>query len=117
MDNENVHPTLGAVIPSATGRKVAYAIYALVAFVVGNAVVFFAATQMEAPVWLIGAVAVVNNIAPVFGAVAIANAPASPKQIAKAQAKEAAATAIEQAPVVEEPTVAMHDVSSIPDPE
>lgn len=80
MDNENVNPTLGVVIPSPTGRKVAYAIYGLISFIVGNTVVFYAATQMDVPTWLIGAVAVVNNIAPVFGAVAIANAPTVAKK-------------------------------------
>lgn len=101
MDNENVHPTLGAVIPSARGRKIAYALYALTAFVVGNTVVFYAATQTDVPSWLIGAVAVVNNIAPVFGAVAIANAPTTPKAVKPVETVE---------------PVAMHASQSIPDP-
>lgn len=75
--------TLGAVIPSATGRKWAYAIYGGVSLIVGNTVVFFAATQYDVPMWLIGAVAIVNNLAPVFGAVAIANAPTVPKKAAE----------------------------------
>lgn len=79
---------LGAIIPSPQGRKIAYAVYGLVSFVVGNTVVFYAATQMDVPTWLIGVVAVVNNCAPLFGAVAIANAPASPKQVAKAEGVE-----------------------------
>lgn len=109
MENENVHPTLGAVIPSAKGRKVAYALYALVAFAVGNTVVFFAATQTDVPSWLIGAVAVVNNIAPVFGAVAIANAPSTPKKLKAIEAAEPVA--------VEAEPVAMHASQNIPDPE
>lgn len=71
---------LGAIIPSAKGRKIAYAIYSAAAFLVGNAVVYLAATEGTAPAWLIGAVAVVNNIAPIFGAVAIANAPTASKE-------------------------------------
>jgi len=71
--------TLGAIIPSATGRKIAYAIYSLTAFLVGNATIYIAATEGTAPVWLIGLIAVVNNVAPIFGAVAIANAPTTPK--------------------------------------
>lgn len=71
--------TLGAIIPSARGRKIAYAVYSLAAFVVGNAVVYLAAVEGTAPTWLIGAVAVVNNVAPIFGAVAIANAPTAEK--------------------------------------
>ncbi len=106
MEDEKVHPLLGAVIPSSRGRKIAYALYGLAAFVVGNTVVYFAATQTDVPSWLIGAVAVVNNIAPVFGAVAIANIPSTPKQ----------AKAIE-VPVVEAEPVAMHASQNIPDPE
>lgn len=91
MDNDK----LGAIIPSAQGRKIAYAVYGLISFVVGNAVVFYAATSMDVPVWLIGVVAVVNNCAPLFGAVAIANAPASAKQIAKAEESVAMHASVE----------------------
>lgn len=77
MDNDK----LGAIIPSAVGRKWAYGIYGLVSLIVGNAVVFYAATEADVPVWLVGVVAVVNNLAPLFGAVAIANAPETPKKV------------------------------------
>ena len=81
---EPTNSPLGAIIPSAKGRKIAYALYALAAFVVGNVAIYIAATTGEAPTWLIGATAVINNIAPIFGAVAIANAPATGKE-AKAE--------------------------------
>jgi hypothetical protein len=73
--------TIGAIIPSAKGRKIAYAVFSLVSFLVGNAAIYIAATTGQAPEWLIGATAVVNNIAPIFGAVAIANAPTTPKEV------------------------------------
>lgn len=76
MDNS----TLGSIIPSAFGRKIAYAVYSAVAFIVGNVAIYIAATQGTTPEWLIGAIAVVNNIAPIFGAVAIANAPTTKKE-------------------------------------
>lgn len=65
---------LGAIIPSARGRKIAYAIYAATALVVGNAAVGFAAAGFETPVWLTVAAAVVANLAAPFSALAIANA-------------------------------------------
>lgn len=67
-------PSIGAIIPTARGRKIAYAIFAAVSFVVGNAVVFYAATSSSIPIWLIGATAVITNSAPAFSALAIANA-------------------------------------------
>lgn len=82
--NNNV---LGAIIPSSKGRKIAYALYSLAAFVVGNTAVYIAATTGEAPSWLIGATAVINNIAPIFGAVAIANVKPSEKPEEKVTGK------------------------------
>lgn len=67
-------PDIGAIIPTPKGRKIAYAIYALVAFVVGNALVFTAAVFDTVPAVLIGLTAVVTNSAPAFSALAIANA-------------------------------------------
>lgn len=69
-------PDLGSIIPSVKGRKIAYAIFAAVSFIVGNSVVFFSATGTTAPVWLIGLSAVIANAAPAFSAIAIANAKA-----------------------------------------
>lgn len=65
---------LGAIIPTARSRKIAYAIYAGVALVVGNAAVGIAAANIEQPVWLVIASAVVANLAAPFSALAIANA-------------------------------------------
>ena len=71
---EDASSQLGAVIPSARGRKVAYAIYAGVALVVGNTAVGLAAANIDQPVWLVVASAVVANMAAPFSALAIANA-------------------------------------------
>jgi hypothetical protein len=70
---------IGAIIPSVKGRKIAYAIFAAVSFVTGNAVVFYSATGASAPVWLVGLSAVIANSAPAFSAIAIANASSAPK--------------------------------------
>lgn len=79
MSSADTTPTgseahLGAIIPTARGRKVAYAIYAAVSLVVGNAAVGFAAANIDAPVWLTVSAAVVANLAAPFSALAIANA-------------------------------------------
>lgn len=65
---------LGAIIPTTKGRKIAYAIYAALALVVGNAAVGLAAANIEQPVWLVIASAVIANLAAPFSAIAIANA-------------------------------------------
>ena len=65
---------LGAIIPTAKGRKIAYSIYAGVALIVGNAAVGLAAANIEQPIWLVVASAVVANLAAPFSALAIANA-------------------------------------------
>lgn len=65
---------LGAIIPTAKGRKIAYAIYAGVALIVGNAAVGFAAASVDQPVWLVIASAIVANLSAPFSALAIANA-------------------------------------------
>ncbi len=74
MSTDTTHP-LGAIIPTVKGRKIAYAVYALASFLVGNAAIYLAATSSSIPMWIVGATAVINNLAPVFGAVAIANLP------------------------------------------
>jgi hypothetical protein len=65
---------LGVIIPSVKGRKIAYIVFALVAIVVGNIGVGFAAAGSGWPTWLVVAVAVTNNMAPLFAAIAVANA-------------------------------------------
>lgn len=67
-------PDIGAIIPSVKGRKIAYALFALVSFLAGNAAVFCAITMDSVPVWLIGLTAVITNSAPAFAGIAIANA-------------------------------------------
>jgi hypothetical protein len=67
---------IGAVIPSVKGRKIAYAVYALIALVVGNTAVGLAAANIDQPVWLVIASAIVANLAAPFSAIAIANAKA-----------------------------------------
>lgn len=67
-------PDIGAIIPSAKGRKIAYAIFALISLIAGNALVFCAATMETVPSILIGITAVITNSAPAFAGLAIANA-------------------------------------------
>jgi hypothetical protein len=65
---------LGAIIPTAGGRKLAYSIYAGASLIVNNTAVAFAALQTEFPAWLIVSIAVIGNLAIPFSAIAIANA-------------------------------------------
>ena len=65
---------IGAIIRTPKGRKIAYAIYAAVALVVGNSAVGLAAANIDQPVWLVISSAVVANLAAPFSALAIANA-------------------------------------------
>lgn len=65
---------LGAIIPTAKGRKWAYAGYALVSLLVTNALIGWSAAGLDAPTWLIVASAIVSNLAAPFSALAIANA-------------------------------------------
>ena len=65
---------LGAIIPTAKGRKWAYAIYAGVSLLVTNALIGFSAAAIDAPTWLVVASAIVANLAAPFSALAIANA-------------------------------------------
>lgn len=65
---------LGAIIPSAKGRKIAYAVYAGASLAVTNVAVGFAALASPFPAWLTVAIAVIGNLATPFSAIAIANA-------------------------------------------
>jgi hypothetical protein len=65
---------LGAIIPTVKGRVLAYGIFAAVSLVVGNTAVAYASIQTPFPAWLIIAVAVGNNLAVPFAALAVANA-------------------------------------------
>lgn len=67
-------PSIGAIIPTVKGRKIAYAVFAAVSLLVGNAVVFASTAFGAVPAWLIAIAAVVTNTAPVFSGIAIANA-------------------------------------------
>jgi peptidoglycan hydrolase-like protein with peptidoglycan-binding domain len=69
---------LGAIIPSAKGRKIAYSVYMAASLAITNTAIGFAALHAEFPAWLIVSIAVVGNLATPFGALAIANA--SPKK-------------------------------------
>jgi hypothetical protein len=72
--NEIETEALGVIIPSAAGRKVAYAVYAGISLLVTNVAVGFSAIGANNPSWLTIALAVVGNLAAPFGAIAIANA-------------------------------------------
>lgn len=65
---------LGAIIPTAKGRRWAYAAFAACSLIVGNAAVGLAAANIPQPVWLVVASAIVANLAAPFSALAIANA-------------------------------------------
>lgn len=71
--SEAANNSLGVIIPSVRGRKIAYAVYAGVSLVVTNAAVGFAALNVSFPAWLTVSIAVVGNLAAPFGAIAIAN--------------------------------------------
>jgi multisubunit Na+/H+ antiporter MnhG subunit len=71
--------SLGVIIPSVKGRKVAYALYAVASLVITNCAVAISAIGASNPAWLTIALAVVGNLAAPFGAIAIANAPRASK--------------------------------------
>jgi multisubunit Na+/H+ antiporter MnhG subunit len=66
--------SLGVIIPSVKGRKIAYAIYAGTSIIVTNVAVAFSAIGANNPVWLTISLAVVGNLAAPFAAIAISNA-------------------------------------------
>jgi hypothetical protein len=66
-------PNIGAIIPTVRGRKIAYAAFALISLIVGNALIFSATVYGQAPLWLVGIAAVVTNTAPIFSGIAMAN--------------------------------------------
>jgi Putative peptidoglycan binding domain/Peptidase family M23 len=66
--------SLGILIPDPKGRKLAYALYGLASLIVSNVAVAVLASGMQAPVWLVIALAVVGNLAAPFSTLAIANA-------------------------------------------
>lgn len=69
---------LGVIIPTAKGRKLAYAIYVGISFLVTNTVVAYSTLELPLPSWLKIALAVVGNTAVAFGGLAIANAKDEP---------------------------------------
>lgn len=85
VDAESVTPVavgdqaahLGAIIPTAKGRRWAYATYAAISLAVTNTLIGFSAAQLDAPTWLVVASAIVANLAAPFSALAIANAKGS----------------------------------------
>lgn len=68
--------TLGVIIPSVKGRKIAYGVYAGLSLLITNVAVAFSAIGASNPAWLTISLAVVGNLAAPFGAIAIANATA-----------------------------------------
>jgi hypothetical protein len=72
--NNAAHDSLGILIPDAKNRKLAYALYGLTSLVVSNVAVGVLASGIQAPVWLVVALAVVGNLAAPFSTLAIANA-------------------------------------------
>jgi hypothetical protein len=72
-------PNIGAIIPTVRGRKIAYAVFALVSLVVGNALIFASTVYGQVPLWLVGIAAVVTNTAPIFSGIAMANVGPTPE--------------------------------------
>ena len=66
--------SLGVIIPSAKGRKIAYALYAGASIIITNVAVAFSAIGAQSPAWLTISLAVVGNLAAPFAAIAISNA-------------------------------------------
>jgi len=64
---------IGAIISSAKARKIAYALYVFVSFVITNTVIAYSSLEAPIPAWLKIALAVVGNSAVAFGSLAIAN--------------------------------------------
>ena len=67
-------PDIGAIIPTVKGRKIAYAIFAAVSVLVGDAAIFVAVVWGEPNPVLLGMSAVLNNTAPILASIAMANA-------------------------------------------
>lgn len=67
-------PNIGAIIPTVKGRKIAYAIFAACAIVIGDVTIYYSVALGTVPMWLIALGAVINNTAPIFAGIAIANA-------------------------------------------
>lgn len=72
--NTAANDALGILIPAPKNRKLAYALYGLTSLVVSNVAVGVLAAGIQAPVWLVVAMAVVGNLAVPFTTLAIANA-------------------------------------------
>jgi hypothetical protein len=72
--NNAAHDSLGILIPDSKNRKLAYALYGLTSLVISNVAVGVLASGIQAPVWLVVALAVVGNLAAPFSTLAIANA-------------------------------------------
>jgi hypothetical protein len=68
--------SLGVIIPTVKGRRIAYALYAGVSIIVTNLAVAFSAIGASSPAWLTISLAVVGNLAAPFAAIAISNATA-----------------------------------------
>jgi peptidoglycan hydrolase-like protein with peptidoglycan-binding domain len=66
--------SLGILIPDSKNRKIAYALYGLTSLIISNVAVGVLASGIQAPVWLVVAMAVVGNLAAPFTTLAIANA-------------------------------------------
>lgn len=101
-------PSIGAIIPTEKGRKVAYAVFAICSLLVGNAVIYFSTVYTEVPLWIIGISAVLNNTAPIFSSIAMAN-------IGSGQKVDIPDAVIAES--VAEELNASHGPSTVPDPE
>lgn len=72
---------IGVIIPTAKGRKIAYAIYVAISFVITNTVVAYSTLEAPLPAWLKISLAIVGNSAVAFGSLAIANVGTTAKKV------------------------------------
>ena len=70
---------IGVIITSAKHRKIAYASYVGVSFLVTNTIVAYSSIEAPIPVWLKVATAIIGNSAIAFGGIAIANVDSNKK--------------------------------------
>jgi hypothetical protein len=65
---------LGAIIPSAKGRRIAYSAFALLSLIVSNVAIAFSSLGEPLPGWLVASIAVAGSLSVPFAALAVANA-------------------------------------------
>ena len=70
-------PNLGIVITSPRARKTIYGTYIVLLVIAGATQVAYAAIQLDQPVWLVGALAVLAYLGIPIGGLALVNSPSN----------------------------------------